>query len=235
MSTTVLEIINKALGKIGGAGDQVNGEAFLTNLNGTDKVTTWAVALYSQVRQKTIVDLASKRAPFRETLKYADLGDPIAAASLPEIGGWEYAFTVPSDNLYIIKQFEEEYVTCQHESPEYQFETILDAAGTGWLLLTNNLSNSDNDSAYIQYVIDQITPALFSIPMIEAIACQLAAELCPLIGKDMKTRAAVIAEYDRLVLKRAQIANQSQQNNYVHHVPDYSGGRSGLGHHILHR
>ena len=74
MSYTELSIINKAGGKIGGFGDQLNGHATLANLTGTDKITVLCNAIFPQCRQKVIIDLASRGATFQCARKYADLG-----------------------------------------------------------------------------------------------------------------------------------------------------------------
>lgn len=230
-----IDVVNKALGKIGGAGDQVNGEAFLANLNGADKVTKWVLAIYDQIRQKVITDLALEKCPFIETRKYADLGNMIAAADLPIIGGWSYGFDLPQGCLIVVRQLEEKFpqVLAGTLSPvsvgtrnEYQFDTMLNKDSDGRILVTNDLCNADNDSAFIEYCIDQTAEAMWCVPFIECMATLLAAELCPLIGKDLKTRAALMQEYIQLCIPFAKSYNQSQYNNYAAKVPDYKGGRA---------
>lgn len=227
MGSTQVAVVNKALGKIGGAGDQINGEAFLTNLNGTDKVTTWVNSCYSPVCQKVITDLAALDCPFRETLKYADLGAEVDTDDLPEIAGWEHAFDLPADCLAVVKQFEEEDDDGEPEADyTYQFEKILNKLGTGWLLLTNNYSNADGDSAYISYVIDQTDETLWSEALIDCVATYLAAELCPVLGKDIKTRFAMLQEYNERAIPEAKRFNMTQLNLTAATVNDYKGGRS---------
>lgn len=223
----VLDIVNNALGKIGGGGDQLNGRAFLANLTGTDKVTTWANAKYPVIRQKVIFDFAAMDCPFRETLKFADLGDAVSAASLPEIGAWQYAFELPDDYFCMVAQRLETPDIRNQKS--YQYQTILNKDNDGLLLLTNDLTNADGDSAYVEYCIDQQTTALYSPGFVEAISTMLAAELCPVVGKDLKTRQQLLVEYKELTIADIKRANQSQFNNHSKKVADYSGGRSGMG------
>lgn len=311
MSYTNLTLANKAGGKIGGFGDQLNGNAFLPNLTGTDKVTSWVNLLLPQVRQHVICDFAKIKAPFVETRKYADLGDelkqndnvitsitvgatPFAvtvtteeaheystndtvmlfgiqgtggitslnntlykitkttdyaftlstsagvaivgsvdwvytvdtgiSSDCPEIGKYEYAFTLPSDFLCMSRLLNEIYY-CQGKTREYQFETILNKDNTGYLLLTNELTNLAGTSVFIEYCIDQTNPALFSDAFAECFATVLAAELCPIVGKDIKTRQQMLLEYEQLSKPSAKGYNQSQFNNEAHVVPNYLGGR----------
>ena len=91
----LVDIVNNALGKIGGAGSQINGEAFMTAALLTanaDKVSTWCNEKYPVVRQKVIEDFAAMLCPFPETLKFADLGDDlkqddVAISTIVSVGG----------------------------------------------------------------------------------------------------------------------------------------------------
>jgi len=221
MAYTNLTIANKAGGRIGGFGDQLNGDAFLPNLTGTDKVTNWVNLLFPQVRQHVICDLAKAKSPFRETVKYADLGDSLDIADCPEIGEYEYAFDLPDDYLCMVRLLDEDFSLKR----EYQFETIINKDGDGWILLTDYLTNADGTSAFIEYCIDQDNPALFSDAFVECFATLLAAELCPVLGRDIKTRQQMLLEYEQLSKPNAKSYNQSQLNNEAHYVPDYLGGR----------
>jgi len=234
MALTDIAVVNKALGIIGGAGDQINGEAFLTNLDGTDKVTIWVNSTYSIIRQKVISDLAVERCPFRETLQYADLGPQVDSTILPEIGNWQYAFFLPEDYLQIVAQIQKyaDVNYCRQSQycgqtywKEYPFDVLLNADGDGLLFVTNTLSNAAGDSAYIQYAIDQPNPVLFSPALLECFVTLLAAELCPVIGKDMRTSASLYGEYKNVSIKDAMRFNASQFNIGVKQVPDYLGGR----------
>ncbi len=309
MAYTVLQIVNKAGGKIGGFGDQLGGKAFLKNLTGTDKVTLWCNEVYPQVRKQVIIDLALLGCPFRETVKYADLGDDLKAndiviadisigvtplftvtietdeahgfttgdtvmlfdiegtndidtlnnvlyditvvtattftlddivgvstwtytedsgtiSEVPEIGGWKYAFNLPSDCIAVSKQLDEIFSSTTKPRQEYQQEVILNADKDGELLLTNNYSNAGGDSAFIEYAIDQETVATFKFALVECIATKLAAELCPILGKNMETRQKVETEYRMISVPNAQAFNQTQQNNSAKVVPDFLGGRA---------
>ena len=75
--TTAVELCNIALGKFGGAGDQVDPTGQITSLSDTDPVSVWCNSSLPVYRQAAILDMASVGAPFRETLKYANLGDDL--------------------------------------------------------------------------------------------------------------------------------------------------------------
>ena len=144
--------------------------------------------------------------------------------SLPEIGDWEYAFALPSDYLAMVKVFDE-LSSISTGSRECQFSVVMNIDNDGLLLLTNDLTNADGDGVFIEYVIDQTSEAMFSEYLVECIATLLAAELCPVIGRDLKTRNAILLEYEKLSVPQAQAFNQGQLNNYSKIVPDYLGGR----------
>jgi hypothetical protein len=75
--TTAVELCNIALGKFGGAGDQVNATGQISSLSDTDPVSVWCNSHLPVYRQAAILDMASVSAPFRETLKFANLGDDL--------------------------------------------------------------------------------------------------------------------------------------------------------------
>ena len=167
-------------------------------------------------------------------------------SKVPEIGYWNYAFTLPSDYFVMVRHTDEYSVsrrsgivngTSYYNVPrdgvkaKYQFDKILNRDGDGFLLLTNNLTNKGGDSAYIEYAIDQQTFSLFSTEFEECIATLLAAELCPIIGRDLDTRQQILAEYKAITVPEAKRNIQAKFNNHTKRVNDFSGGRStgGLG------
>jgi hypothetical protein len=153
----------------------------------------------------------------------------------PEMGPWSYAFILPSDFFTIVRQCDElytsdaDYTVRQGVRKKYQCQPILNRDGDGHLLLSNDLSNANADGAYIEYCIDQTTFALFSDAFEECIATLLAAEMCPILGKNMKVRQDLLLEYDQYTVPAAKRAIQSQIDNSSKSVlPDYSGGRSAV-------
>jgi hypothetical protein len=73
----LVDIANNALGKIGGAGDEVSGEGIVTAAQlsaNTIKTCQWINTKYPTVRKKAIKDFAAMGCPFPETQKFADLG-----------------------------------------------------------------------------------------------------------------------------------------------------------------
>ncbi len=230
---TETDICNIALGKLSGAGDALNGNPFIGSINSRNKVSTFCKFTFPRVRRKSIVDLAARKSPFRETVRFLDLGAELD--STPEIGAYEHAFNLPEDHLAIVSQFDEDSIDIRfqpadYNSPEinitYQFETIANAAGNGTILLTNVLSNTARDSAFIEYVVDITSVNAFSENMIEVIATLLASELSPVVGRDIETRQAMLAEYEQLAIPNAIKANQTQLNNSARPISNYNGGRA---------
>lgn len=222
------EICNLGLGKVGGAGEQANGNAFIDSINGSDKVSSWCKIAFPRMRRRAIKDLATRKTPFRSTIRFADLGSEVS--STPEIGQYQYAFNLPGNCLEVVRQFNESHMADrarQGTSPvEYQWETVANLAGTGKILLTNNLSNLDGDSAFIEYVIDTPNTKSFSEEMIDCVATLLASEVGLMIGASGELRKDMLLQYIQLCIPNAQRANQKGFNNSVRSIPDYSGGRT---------
>jgi hypothetical protein len=306
MATDSLEIINAGFLKLGGAGGQIGNTPFLANLDGNDDLTLRAIEVYDRVRKRVITELAVKKSPFKETLKYADLGDDLveddlditsitvgaspfpvtvvtstahglttedtryltgirgsggisvlnntletvtvvdttsftltatgAAAwshtegtgkvsKVPEIGDYIYAFDLPSDCLVVVRQLDEAFSSTAKRQ-EYRFDTMLNRAGDSKILVTNNLCSSEGDSAFIEYCIDQETTTTFSLVLEECIICLFAAEICPIVGKDLQTRTALMQEYLQLAIPNALAYNGSQSNNIAKRVLSYTHSRS---------
>lgn len=307
MATDSLELINAGFLKLGGAGDQFGNVPFLPNLNGNDDLTLRSIDTYARVRKKTITDLAVRKSPFKETLKYADLGDDLVqddldiasiavgadpfpvtvttseahglttedtryitgvrgsggisalnntlktitvvdttsftldetigtadwshtgntgkVSKVPEIGGWTYAFDLPSDCIAVARQLDEAFASSTKNRQEYRFDTILNRARDGKILVTNRLSNSEADSAFIEYCIDQETTTLFSYALEECIICLFAAEICPVSGKDLEVRVALMQEYLQITLPNALAYNGSQSDNMAKQIQSYLSSR----------
>ena len=145
----------------------------------------------------------------------------------PETGAWQYAFQLPSDYFCMFRHTDESFTEKNNTRKRYQYQTVADRVGTGLVLLTNNLTNLGGDSAYIEYCIDLTAFALFSAMFDEVVTFLLAIKLCTTVGgRDLETRAALMAEYEAVMIPKAQAYNQSQFDNSVRYPPDYSGGRS---------
>ena len=145
----------------------------------------------------------------------------------PETGAWQYAFTLPSDYFCMFRHTDESFTEKNNTRKRYQYQTVADRVGTGLVLLTNSLTNLGGDSAYIEYCIDQTAFALFSAMYEKTLTFLLAIKLCTNVGgRDLETRAALMAEYKAVITPDAQAYNQSQFDNSVRYPNDFSGGRS---------
>lgn len=146
---------------------------------------------------------------------------------VPEMGPWNYAFTLPTDYHALVRQTDEVPTVNEGVRKKYRCAVILNKDNSGLLLLTNSLTNLGGDGAYIEYCIDQTTFTLFSPAFEEVIATLLAAELCPILGRDLETRQQILIEYKAITVPEAKAYNQSQGNTSAKTVGDFSGGRSG--------
>ncbi len=232
---TETDLCNKAGGKLGGFGDVLNGNAIIASIDGADKVSTFCKFSLPMVRRKAIADLANLGTPFRETIRFVDLGAELDSNALPEIGQYEHAFNLPGDYLGLVMQFNENFMQQRQASKGsqstlvpiiYQCEIVADKAGTGKILLTNTLSNAENTSAFIEYVIDITEPNTFSPDLVECIATLLASVLAPVVGRDIETSDNMLIKYKEIAIPDAKRANQKGFNATVRSIPDLSGGRS---------
>jgi hypothetical protein len=298
-------LANFAGGVFGGFGDQFGGSGQLTSLDGTDKITAHVNTYMPFARQAAIKQLAQAGLPFRETFKFADLGEDLKqydiaiesitgggatvtvvtqddhefvtgdklilthlegdstiealnnaaavtitvvddttftfastatgthtadtgiASLCPEMGSWQYAFNLPADFLEIVGQYDESSIPKRTNfKSQYQTQTILNAAGTGYLLLTNNVSNQNGDSAYIGYVIDSTTYSMWTLQLVKCAAYLLAELLCPVCGRDSKEAYWIRQQYEKEILPMAKRMNTAQINDHKPTTIDYTGGRS---------
>lgn len=228
---TETEVANIALGKIGGAGDQIDGDAFIDDIDaGTDKVTNWIKLQFPVIRKLVITDLAIAGCPFQEASKFADLGAELSADDAPEFAQWEHVFNLPGDYLSMIMQFDEANVQ-QRYKPEFQrkFEVKPNKAADGHVLMTNDYTNvvsgGSANSAFIEYAFDLTNTGIWSISLIDCVSTRLAAEISPIVQKP-EQRIPMLTEYDRFTALQAQAFNRTQSNNNARKIPDFRGGRN---------
>lgn len=199
---------------------------FLADIKGDGGVT----ALNGTTKTVTVIDETSFSLDDTTGLAAWDhTEDSGIVSKVPEMGAWRYAFTLPSDFFAIVRQTNEFATRKQGTRKTYQSKTIMNINGNGFLLLSNSLTNCDADSAYIEYVIDQTTFAMFSPQFDECLAMLLAAEVSPMVGRDAEFRQAMLVEYKTKTVPEAKRDNQSDADLTSKFVPDYSGGRSAGG------
>ena len=226
---TETDVANIALGKIGGGGDSDNTSAFITSINGSDKVSQACKRFFPHCRQLVISEMAVLKTPFRETAKFKDLGSELDADV--EVGQWEYAFNLPGDFLSMSMQFDESRMSERHnQNYQYRFDVVANNSQDGYILLTNDLCNYNDDgeadSAFIEYAFDLKKTGAWSEGMIDCIATRLAAMLCPIVGQGNEVRRAMMQEYKLVAIPFAQAYSQAQSNNSAYTVPNFLGGRN---------
>jgi len=122
MATDSLELINAGFLKLGGAGDQFGNVPFLPNLNGDDNLTLRSIDTYARVRKKTITDLAVRKSPFKETLKFADLGDDLVQDDLDiasiAVGADPFPVTVTTSEAHGLTTEDTRYITGVRKFPK---------------------------------------------------------------------------------------------------------------------
>ncbi len=227
------DIANYAVGKLGGAGEDLNGVAMIPSIDDPGKTASWLKLFLPRARRRVIIDLAFKESPFRSTIRFKDLGSEIDSDATPEIGEYQHAFPLPGDSLLVVRQFYESQIRTRARTGttivEVHWEEVANKDGTGKILLTDLLTNLDGTSAFIEYVIDIVDTKAFSEEMIECIATLLASLAAPVIGSDRETAVELLIEYKQVAVPAAQAANQKGFNDSTKAVPDFSGGRSTTG------
>jgi hypothetical protein len=193
-----------ALARIGGAEEDETIASFTSDQG---KTAGWCRIFYPHC-----LGLVCERWDFHETSAYGDLGAELSGSSVPENAEWEYAFNLPSDFFGMVKQTNEEDHT---QSYDYQIQK--------GILYTNTLSNSDEDSAYIEYVTKEDDTGKYTFTMIEALVVLLASKLAGPVAKDDEQAQALLQEYEVLALPTAKAANQRSKAE-----PDQQGETSWL-------
>lgn len=226
---TETEIANIALGKIGGAGDQVSGTGIIADINGTDRVSARCKLLLPRARRRTFEALVKSKTPPKEALVFTDLG--AQGETTLKMGGWDYVFNLPGDTIRngVVRQIDEKFKTVQSSITnvitEYPFQ--IRWQGSTMKFFTNTLSNTAGDSAFIDRVFDQKNPNTWTEALLDAIATLLASELCPTVGAIDKERIRLLAEYDTVALSKAKSVIQSADDAFKRIIKsNYKGGRS---------
>ncbi len=231
---TETDVCNIGLGKLGGAGDALNGSAFIGSIDDDNKVSQWCKLNFPRVRRRVIIELATRQAPFRQSCKFLDLGAVLSDDAVPEIGNYTYAFNLPGDCLSVINQFDEGSIATRDRRAfssttvnlNNQWEMIADKDGAGKIFLTEVLSNSDQTSAFIAYAVDLPNTVGWSEQMIDCVATLLASEVAPVVGRDMEASNFMLAKYKEVVVPDAVKANLTGFNNSAKQVSNYRGGRN---------
>jgi len=155
-----------------------------------DENAVAAKAIYAQIRNEVLI-----RWPWNDCREYADLGAEVDGL---EMADWEYVFALPSDVIAVIDQIDEDDRTIK-----FDYEV------RGPYLFTSDYSNSDGDSAYIDYIKKVTDASLYSPALVEAITTKWAAEMAP--AYNPKEKDNLKREYEYLVLPNSKASNQESQ------------------------
>lgn len=185
--STATSISNRALLKLGGAQEQQT----ITSIYEGTPTAVLCLILYPQIRNEV-----QQRWPWNECREFADLGAEVSGV---EKADYEYVFNLPSNCLAVVAQIDENGRTIKYKHEIRRGR-----------LFTNNYSNSDGDSAYIEYIVIESNTSKYSPSLKEAIATKLAAELAPAMKKG-QLAFDLLQQYERLVLPKAKGLNQMEQ------------------------
>lgn len=223
---TETDVCNLALGKIGGAGDQESGTGLIASINGVDRISARCKFLLPFVRRRVFNDLAKLKTPPKEALVFTDLGAEITTTL--KMGGWEFVFTIPNNTIRVMRQIDEKFATRQVSITDklttYPFQ--IRWQDTTMLLFTNDMTNEDGDSTFIDRVFDQTNVGTWNEETRNAIATLLGSELVPTVGAVDQERETLLAEYKTVSLPDASAAIQGQDDDFPPTVKDLKGGRN---------
>lgn len=144
----------------------------------------------------------------------------------PELGPWTYAFDRPSLAIHVTRVMDESFDSDENTRRQYRFATMLNRDEDGQIIVTNELTNVDNDGIYIEYVVDESDTTVFSFNTVEAIYTLLASYLAPVVGRNTQFAMAMLAKYKGQALPDAAAFNQSQINRTAKARTDFRGGRT---------
>lgn len=182
-------VVNRAFYKIGGG----RNDLIISDIDDTDDENAVnAKRIYTQVRNEVLIQW-----PWSECREFADLGAVVTGI---EQADWEHIFALPSNCLFVVAQIDED-----SRAVKFDYER------RGLYLFTDEYSNSDGDSAYIDYIKKVTDASEYSPALFEAIATKLAAELAPLYKTIPGKTESLKREFEYLVLPNAKAANQQEQ------------------------
>jgi len=138
-----------------------DGADLIDSLDGTD---TSDNAQLCQRLYPIVKDTCLTRWEWNGITQFADLGNEV---TVDEQADWEYVFNLPDDCMQVVAQIDE-------GNHKKKFAHIV----KGRQLYTNDYSNEDGDSAYIDYI-SIADVSKFSPQLIEYIALKLALRMAP--------------------------------------------------------
>jgi len=193
-TASITNLCNYAYAKLGGAWQQNK----LASYNETTDSAELCQRLWPNIRKEVLIRGSKGGVNWEEALKFSETGAELADANIPEMANWDYAFTLPSDCLRVIRQVSE-----LDRGTEYAFKVMRG------MLLSDSYGNEDADVAYIEYIydndnVDEYGPALYN-----AMATLLASELAG-ATVSAERRAELRAEFESLVMQLASNQQQAQ-------------------------
>lgn len=198
------QICNMALARIAG-GEEA---ARITSFDDDEgKTADWCRDFYPHCKE-----MVEERWEWISNTSFKDLGAALSGSSIPEVADWENVFNLPDDFGAMVKQTNEENHT---QAFKYR---ISDGK-----LFTNDLTNTAQTSAYIEYIKYQDDAEAYTSLMTEAIIVLLASRLAGAITKDPLLPIDLMREYETLTLPNAKARNQASVAD-----PDERGENSWL-------
>ena len=156
------------------------GSRAISSIEDTDNPTAVLCAdQYPKILKKLLTVIQPHYA-----MKYGDCGDPLEDEDIPASSDWVYAFDLPDDCHENVVGYQTDE---DNRKARYNYRVL------GSYLLTDTLSNTDADSAYLFYLFYLTDTTLMSEAFRWAIACELAYRLSgpidPKVTLQMQQRA----------------------------------------------
>ena len=186
------QICNMALARIGGGDEQQRIVSFDDDEGST---VDWCIDFYPHCKK-----MVEERWGWISNSSFADLGAAVSGDSIPEAADWESVFNLPKDFAAMVKQTNEE-----NHNQAFKYRV------SGGKLFTNDLTNTAQTSAYIEYIKYENDAEAYSALMTEALVVLLASKLAGPIAKDDRFGLTLLEEYEVLALPNAKARNQASK------------------------
>lgn len=188
-----VDICNMALARTGGGKE----EERIFSLGQSTSTAAWCRLFYPHCR-----NMVFERWDWHQASEFAGLGAALTGSSIPEAADWDFVFNLPTDFISLVSQ-----------TAESNHELFFKYRISQGKLFTNDLTNNDEDSAYIEYLQKNTNASSYGSILTEAIVVLLASKLAGPVAKDDVLARTLLTEYETLALVNAKASNQSSKED----------------------